>query len=211
MQNSHSLLLSSFASLHFCLILSAGAVLSPSTSTTGRRRDSPPLRQFDSPSWTFTPSGPSPRPTHHSLPIPLFLLLRDLMAAPTRAPFVMMHQYHTGNSSNPHHRLTTVKFQITAKINLGWTVCLSVAPLRQIDTGTESTGTMTDGTDNIGGTATGTECDEYIRIFEYIGHEYIFGHSFVSIFLLRIYSDIRSCQICLYEYIRTFVGECVRV
>ena len=50
-----------------------------------------------------------------------------------------------------------------------------------------------------------------IRIFEYIGHEYIFGHSFVSIFLLRIYSDIRSCQICLYEYIRTFVGECVRV
>ena len=56
-----------------------------------------------------------------------------------------------------------------------------------------------------------SECDEYIRIFEYIGHEYIFGHSFVSIFLLRIYSDIRSCQICLYEYIRTFVGECVRV
>ena len=55
------------------------------------------------------------------------------------------------------------------------------------------------------------ECDEYIRIFEYIGHEYIIGHSFVSIFLLRIYSDIRSCQICLYEYIRTFVGECVRV
>ena len=56
-----------------------------------------------------------------------------------------------------------------------------------------------------------TECDEYIRIFEYIGHKYLFGHSFVSIFLLRIYSDIRSCQICLYEYIRTFVGECVRV
>ena len=55
------------------------------------------------------------------------------------------------------------------------------------------------------------ECDEYIRIFEYIGHEYIFGHSFVSTFLLRIYLDIRSCQICLYEYIRTFVGECVRV
>ena len=50
-----------------------------------------------------------------------------------------------------------------------------------------------------------------IWIFEYIGHEYIFGHSFVSIFLLRIYSDIRSCQICLYEYIQTFVGECVRV
>ena len=24
-----------------------------------------------------------------------------------------------------------------------------------------------------------SECDEYIRIFEYIGHEYIFGHSFV--------------------------------
>ena len=55
------------------------------------------------------------------------------------------------------------------------------------------------------------QCDEYIRIFEYIGHEYIFGHSFVSIFLLRIYSDIRSCQICLYKYIRTFVGECVIV
>ena len=55
------------------------------------------------------------------------------------------------------------------------------------------------------------ERDDYIRIFEHIGHEYIFGHSFVSIFLLRIYSDIRSCQICLYEYIRTFVGECVRV
>ena len=50
-----------------------------------------------------------------------------------------------------------------------------------------------------------------IRIFEYIGHEYIFGHSFISIFLLWIYLDIRSCQICLYEYIRTFVGECVRV
>ena len=56
-----------------------------------------------------------------------------------------------------------------------------------------------------------SECDEYIRIFEYIGHEYIFGHSFVLIFLLQIYSDIRSCQICLYKYIRTFVGECVRV
>ena len=40
--------------------------------------------------------------------------------------------------------------------------------------------------------ASRTECDEYIRICEYIGHEYIFGHSFVSIFLLRIYSDIRS-------------------
>ena len=40
---------------------------------------------------------------------------------------------------------------------------------------------------------------------------YIFGHSFVSIFLLRIYSDIRLCQICLYEYIRTFVGVCSRV
>ena len=56
-----------------------------------------------------------------------------------------------------------------------------------------------------------SECGEYIQIFEYIGHEYIFGHSFVSIFLLRIYSDICSCQICLYKYIRTFVGECVRV
>ena len=48
-------------------------------------------------------------------------------------------------------------------------------------------------------------------LFKYIGHEYIFGHSFVSIFLLGIYSDIRSCPICLYEYIRTFVGECGRV
>ena len=28
-----------------------------------------------------------------------------------------------------------------------------------------------------------TECDKYIWIFEYIGHKYIFGHSFVSIFL----------------------------
>ena len=56
-----------------------------------------------------------------------------------------------------------------------------------------------------------SECDEYIRIIEYIGHEYILGHLFVSIFLLQIYSDIRSCQICLNEYIRTFVGECVRV
>ena len=36
-----------------CLILSA-AVLSPS-STTGRRRDSPPLRQFDSPSLDIHP------------------------------------------------------------------------------------------------------------------------------------------------------------
>ena len=35
-----------------------------------------------------------------------------------------------------------------------------------------------------------------IRIFEYIGHKYIFEH---------------LCQICLYEYIRTFVRECVRV
>ena len=37
------------------------------------------------------------------------------------------------------------------------------------------------------------------NIFEYIGHEYLFGHSFVSIFRLQIYSDIRSCQIFLYE------------
>ena len=35
------------------------------------------------------------------------------------------------------------------------------------------------------------ECDEYIRIFEYISHEYIFGHSFVSNLL--------------HEYIRTLV------
>ena len=48
-------------------------------------------------------------------------------------------------------------------------------------------------------------------LLEYIGHEYLFKNSFLSICLLQIYSDICSCQICLYEYIRTFVGECVRV
>ena len=37
-----------------------------------------------------------------------------------------------------------------------------------------------------------TECEKYIRIFEYFLYEYLFGHSFVSIFLIRIYSDIRS-------------------
>ena len=49
-----------------------------------------------------------------------------------------------------------------------------------------------------------------IRIFEYIWHKYLFGHSFGSILFVRIYSDIRSGQICLYEYIQTFVHECVR-
>ena len=39
----------------------------------------------------------------------------------------------------------------------------------------------------------------------------IFEYSNIRIYWSRIYSDIRSCQICLYEYIRTFVGECVRV
>ena len=49
------------------------------------------------------------------------------------------------------------------------------------------------------------------NIFECIGHKYLLGHSFVSIFILRLYSDIHSYQICLNEYIRTFVRECVRV
>ena len=49
-----------------------------------------------------------------------------------------------------------------------------------------------------------------IRIFEYICHKYLFGHSFVSIILIQIYSDIRSCQICVYEYIRKFIRERVR-
>ena len=39
-----------------------------------------------------------------------------------------------------------------------------------------------------------TECDEYIRIFEYS-----------NILGTNIYSDIHSGQFCLYEYIRTFV------
>ena len=54
------------------------------------------------------------------------------------------------------------------------------------------------------------ECDEYIRIFKYIGLKYLFGHSFGSILFVRIYLDIRSGKICLYEYIQTFVHECVR-
>ena len=44
------------------------------------------------------------------------------------------------------------------------------------------------------------ECGEYIRIFEYW-----------NIFVKNIYSEIRSCQICFYEYIRTLVHECIRV
>lgn len=51
------------------------------------------------------------------------------------------------------------------------------------------------------------ECDKYIRIFKYICHKYLF----VSIFSIQIYSDIRSCQICLDEYIRRFVLEYVKV
>ena len=39
-----------------------------------------------------------------------------------------------------------------------------------------------------------TECDEYIRIFEYS-----------NILVTNIYSDIRSYQFFFYEYIRTFV------
>ena len=50
-----------------------------------------------------------------------------------------------------------------------------------------------------------------IQIFEYIGQEYLFGHSFVFIILIQIYPDIRSYQICLYEYIRTFIRECIIV
>ena len=58
-----------------------------------------------------------------------------------------------------------------------------------------------------------------IRIFEYIGYKYIFGHSFVSIFwykyirifvcvnfLIRIYSDIHSYQkiIRIYSFLLKF-------
>ena len=66
-----------------------------------------------------------------------------------------------------------------------------------------------------------SECDEYIRIFEYsnifdpniysgirsyhFSDTNIFGYSFVSTFWIRIYSDIRSCQLFGYEYIRIFV------
>merc|ERR1712147_189172 len=39
-----------------------------------------------------------------------------------------------------------------------------------------------------------TECDEYIRIFEYS-----------NILVTNIYSDIHSYQFFFYEYIRTFV------
>ena len=39
-----------------------------------------------------------------------------------------------------------------------------------------------------------SECDEYIRIFEYS-----------NILVMNIYSDIRSYQFFFYEYIRTFV------
>ena len=44
-----------------------------------------------------------------------------------------------------------------------------------------------------------SECDEYIRIFEYFGHKYLFGHLIVSNFLIQIYSDIHSCKNVLYE------------
>ena len=46
------------------------------------------------------------------------------------------------------------------------------------------------------------ECDKYIRIFEYIGHKYIFGHSFVS-----IWTFVRVKYVCT----NIFLGECVRV
>ena len=44
--------------------------------------------------------------------------------------------------------------------------------------------------------SSGTECDEYIRILEYICHEYLFGHLFLLIFSIKIYSDI-----CLYHFL----------
>ena len=44
-----------------------------------------------------------------------------------------------------------------------------------------------------------------IQIFKYIGHKYLFGHSFGPNFCLQIYSDI-----CLYEYIRTSLRECAK-
>ena len=50
----------------------------------------------------------------------------------------------------------------------------------------------------------GPACDEYIQIFEYIGHKYLFGHSFVSNLFVQIYLDIRLCQKKLYEYIWIF-------
>ena len=47
---------------------------------------------------------------------------------------------------------------------------------------------------SIPGFQSGSECDEYIRIFEYS-----------NILVTNIYSDIRSYQFFFYEYIRTFV------
>ena len=41
--------------------------------------------------------------------------------------------------------------------------------------------------------------------------KYFYGRSFVLICLMWIHSDICSCQICLYEYIHTFVRERIRV
>ena len=35
----------------------------------------------------------------------------------------------------------------------------------------------------------GAEWYLYIQIFEYIGHKYLFGHSFAPAFLTQIYSD----------------------
>ena len=46
----------------------------------------------------------------------------------------------------------------------------------------------------VGAVLSPSECDEYIRIFEY-------SNKLVT----NIYSDIRSYQIFFYEYIRTFV------
>ena len=52
-----------------------------------------------------------------------------------------------------------------------------------------------------------SECDEYIRIFEYsnIFDPNIYSDICLYHFLIRIYSDIRSCQLFGYKYIRIFV------
>ena len=43
-----------------------------------------------------------------------------------------------------------------------------------------------------------TECDEYIQIFEYSNILVTNIYSFILIFLLRIYSDTSSYQVCLF-------------
>ena len=50
-----------------------------------------------------------------------------------------------------------------------------------------------------------SECDEYIRIFIYFWSKYLLGYLFVSLFLIRIYLDIGSCQLFGYGYIQIFV------